>query len=213
MPTRADGLSPVTGIRVGTRVESPGALAPGTTVIALGTSWINISTAATGNGTSIRLFPYNNGDGSTTFNLPDSRGLVVAGLDPQNTTGRLVGAVAGSVSASAVGNYNGEEYHVVTGPEMPVHQHAYFVYDQTHTHYEMNPLNVASSASIIGYSGGYVTPSQGTAVTYSGANLLCGSSYGANDFLTNNVGGSNAHNNVQPTHIRLKIIYAGRATF
>jgi microcystin-dependent protein len=213
IPPRVDGLSSTTGIRVGMPVESPGALPAGTRVVALGTSWINVSNAATANGTLVRLFPYGNADGNAFFSLPDSRGLVVAGLDPQNSTGRMVAAVTGSVSASAVGNYGGEEYHLVTGAEMPVHQHAYYVYDQTHTHYEMNSLNIATSGAVIGYSGGYITPSQSTAVTYSGANLLCGSSYGANDFLTNNVGGSQSHNNVQPTHVRLKIIYAGRPTF
>jgi microcystin-dependent protein len=215
LPPRPDGLAATTGIRVGIPAEAPGVIPAGTTVVSIHPSnpWIQLSAAPTGNGSTIRLCPYGNGDGSTTFSLPDSRGLVVAGLDPQNATGRLTAGVAGGVSGSAVGNYGGEQYHVITPNEMPVHQHAYYVYDQTHTHYEMNPLNVASSASIIGYSGGYVTPSQGTAVTYSGANLLCGSSYGANDFLTNNIGGSQAHNTVQPTHIRLKIIYAGRATF
>jgi hypothetical protein len=125
----------------------------------------------------------------------------------------MVAAVVGSVSASAVGNFGGQESHVIAGNEAPTHQHAYYVYDQTHTHYEITPLNVVPNAGYIGFSGGIVGTSQGTAVTYSGANLLCGSSYGANDFLTSVVGGNVAHNTVQPTHIRLKIIYAGRATF
>jgi hypothetical protein len=125
----------------------------------------------------------------------------------------MTASAAGGVSASAVGNYGGEQQHVISANEMAYHQHAYYVYDQTHTHYEMNPLNVATSGAVIGYSGGYINPSQSTAVTYSGANLLCGSSYGANDSLTSFYGGNWGHNNVQPTHIRLKIIYAGRATF
>jgi microcystin-dependent protein len=213
MPARADGLSPVTGIRIGTPVESPGALAPGTQVIALGTSWINISPAATGNGTSVRLFPYWAGDGSTTFTLPDSRGLVVAGLDPQNTTSRMTAIVAGGMSASGVGNYGGEQSHVITANEMAHHQHAYYITDQTHTHFELNPQNIATSGSPVGYSGGYVGSSQGTAVTYSGANLLAGSSPGANDSFTTFIGADWGHNTVQPTQVRLKIIYAGRPTF
>ena len=156
---------------------------------------------------------YGAGDGSTTFTLPDSRGLVVAGLDPQNTTGRMTASTTGGLSASSVGNYGGEQQHQLSPNEMVYHQHAYYITDQTHTHYEMNPLNIATSGAVIGYSGGYITPSQSTAVTYSGANLLAGSSPGANDSLTSFQGGNWAHNTVQPTHIRLKIIYAGRATF
>jgi hypothetical protein len=117
------------------------------------------------------------------------------------------------VSATAVGDYGGEEAHVISANEMAYHQHAYYVYDQTHTHYEFNPQDITASAGYVGTSGGIINRNQGTAVTYSGANLLCGSSYGANDSLTSFYGGNWGHNNVQPTHIRLKIIYAGRATF
>src|SRR6516164_700521 len=133
MPSRLDGLSSVTGIRIGTPVEGVG-IPSGTSVINLGTSWINISNATTSSGTSIRLFPYNNGNGTSTFHLPDSRGLVVAGLDPQNATGRLTASTAGSVSGAAIGNYGGEQQHAITANEMYAHQHALYPTDPGHTH-------------------------------------------------------------------------------
>ena len=215
LPSRPDGLAATTGIRVGIPAEAPGVIPAGTTVVSLHPTnpWIQLSAAPTGNGSTIRLCPYGNGDGSTTFNLPDSRGLVVAGLDPQNGTGRMTASAAGGVSASAVGNYGGEQQHVISANEMAYHQHGYFITDQTHTHYTIDPLNIATQGTVTGYTGGYYDTGQGTAVTYSGANLLAGSSPGANDNLTSFAGGNWAHNNVQPTHIRLKIIYAGRATF
>jgi hypothetical protein len=215
LPPRPDGLIATTGIRIGIPAEAPGVIPAGTTVVSLHPSnpWIQLSAAPTANGSTIRLFPYGNGDGSTNFQLPDSRGLVIAGLDPQNFTGRLSANVAGGVSASAVGNVGGEQAHVISANEMAHHQHAYYVYDQTHTHYEYSLQNIATQGVPTTYTGGYSSTSQNAAVTYSGANLLCGSSYGANDSLTSFYGGDWGHNTVQPTHIRLKIIYAGRATF
>ena len=208
MPSRLDGLSSVTGIRIGTPVEGVG-IPSGTSVINLGTSWINISNATTSSGTSIRLFPYNNGNGASTFHLPDSRGLVVAGLDPQNATGRLTASTAGSVSGAAIGNYGGEQQHAITANEMYAHQHVLYPTDpgHTHTYSGAGTFNAAGGGAI---NGAYAS-SGDTGVGYTG--MLFGSSPGANDWNTTISGASWAHNNVQPTHIRLKIIYAGRATF
>ena len=54
---------------------------------------------------------YGSGDGSTTFNLPDLRGRVVAGL---STT---------SSNFNVIGKTGGEETHTLTINEMPSHTH------------------------------------------------------------------------------------------
>jgi microcystin-dependent protein len=56
------------------------------------------------------------GDGSTTFNLPNLVGRVLAGVD---TAGTVMGA------AFALGQEVGEAKHQLTVPEMPSHTHAY----------------------------------------------------------------------------------------
>jgi hypothetical protein len=213
MPSRPDGLAPTTGIRVGIPVESPGAITQSTTVISIHPTnpWIQLSVAPSGNGSSIRLFPHSGGAG--TFNIPDSRGTVVAGLDPQNSTARLTANTSQGITAANVGSYGGEQAHVISINEMAAHQHAYYITDQGHSHYEYSLQNIATAGSPTSYGGGYSNTSQSAATTSSGANLLSGSSPGANDSVTSVFGNGWAHNNVQPTQIRLKIIYAGRATF
>jgi hypothetical protein len=215
LPPRPDGLIATTGIRIGIPVEAPGVIPAGTTVVGLHPTnpWINISAAPTANGSTIRLFPYGTVDGNTTFNLPDSRAIVVAGLDPQNSSGRLTASASGGVTAANVGSYGGEQQHQLSANEMVYHQHALYITDQGHSHFEYSLQNIATAGSPTSYGGGYSNTSQSAATTSSGANLLYGSSPGANDWLTTPQGSNWAHNNVQPTHIRLKIIYAGRATF
>lgn len=67
------------------------------------------------------------GNGSTTFNLPDARGRVIAGWDMMGGVSgdRLlispdtVGGLNGDIFATAGGNY----VHLLTEPQMPAHNH------------------------------------------------------------------------------------------
>ena len=59
-------------------------------------------------------YPYGNGDGSTTFNVPDLRGQVLAAIG----TGTYTGA-----STRTIGQFVGEETHTLITPEIPSHSH------------------------------------------------------------------------------------------
>lgn len=63
---------------------------------------------------------YGVGDGSTTFNIPDLRGRVVAGQDDMGGTSanRLTG-ITGSVDGDVLGGTGGEEGHVLLQAELP----------------------------------------------------------------------------------------------
>lgn len=82
---------------------------------------------------------YGAGDGSTTFNIPDGRGRVLAGLDPSNSTGRLTGGFSGGVSAASLANAGGEQGHVLALSELAVHAHG--VSDPTHAHSIADPTH------------------------------------------------------------------------
>lgn len=60
------------------------------------------------------------GNGSTTFNIPDIRGRVIAGLDNQ---GGSSADVVTATEADSLGGEYGSEEHTLTTDEMPAHTH------------------------------------------------------------------------------------------
>lgn len=72
---------------------------------------------------------FGGGDGFSTFNLPDLRGRVPAGVDAMNgiAASRLgFGAAGGIVSPATLGASAGEQWHIQTQAEMVQHAHSAF---------------------------------------------------------------------------------------
>jgi microcystin-dependent protein len=76
-------------------------------------------------------YPYGNGDGSTTFNLPDLRGRVPAGQD--NMGGSAAGNIpvglvtdVGTITGTTIGSTGGQAQHTMTPGELAPHAHTYF---------------------------------------------------------------------------------------
>lgn len=123
------------------------------------------------------------GNGSTTFNIPDCRGRVVAGKD--NMGGTAAGRMTIPISGTTLGAAGGNQTTTLTTAQMPVH---------THT-------GTTSDANTSGLS----TPAP---VNYSGLDTIYQPDVETHNhtFTTNSAGGGEAHNNVQPTIMSNKII-------
>ncbi|GLH77481.1 hypothetical protein SSBR45G_23890 [Bradyrhizobium sp. SSBR45G] len=146
---------------------------------------------------------YGGGDGSTTFNLPDLRGRVIACPDNMGgtTANRLV---AGSMAAfrHSLGGAGGEDAHTLTISEIPAHIHNNTLSDPSHAH--------ASSHSgvALAYQGASSIGITGSSALQIAANVAFGISASTTGITLNNAsqGGGQAHNVVQPTILANRIM-------
>ena len=66
-------------------------------------------------------YPHGNGDGSTTFNLPDLRGRVPAGKD--NMGGTAANRISAANNGTTIGGTHGSQAHTLSEAQMPSHWH------------------------------------------------------------------------------------------
>ncbi|HID72544.1 TPA: hypothetical protein EYP38_01265 [Candidatus Micrarchaeota archaeon] len=125
----ADGFTAISqaeimGERSWAREHWPGKIEP-SVLSAAPSGWLLCDGSAVSRTTYADLFDaigttFGAGDGSTTFNVPDLRGRVFAGLD--NMGGSSANVVT-DASADSLGGTMGEETHTLTEAEMPSHTH------------------------------------------------------------------------------------------
>jgi len=130
---------------------------------------------------------YGSGDGSSTFNLPDLRGRVVAGKDDMggSAAGQLTNQ-SGGVDGDDLGAKGGSETQALTEANLPAH---------THTFSDTDSITVGtlvSGDSVNRGGSGQLFSNNSVTVSISGT--------------TSSVGSDSAHNNVQPTIILQYII-------
>lgn len=132
---------------------------------------------------------YGSGDGSTTFNVPDTRGRVTAAPDNMGGTAANRMSVFPAVSLGASG---GADRHTLSLAESPSHSHD--VIDPGHNHTVVRNVTPGTgSFQGGGTSGGNTDDVTGASVT---------------GISVQPSGGGGAHNNTQPTIIFNKIIRA-----
>jgi microcystin-dependent protein len=157
-----------------------------------------------------RVVQYSFGGSNDLFRLPDMRSAVPGAIGPGSNVNL-------SVSERALGDAVGEEEHVLTIPEMPIHNHLGTTSsngDHTHT---QTTVNDDFNNNATGGSGGYPNFSQPSYPRYDSAGSVTWSntinSNGSHNhtFTTSNTGGSLPHNNMQPTlFIGNMFIYSGK---
>lgn len=192
--TTIDGLSAdMRGLGVeGALIEGTG-ISLGTTIVSVAASSMVLSAAVTGTNTGVtfRILPYGQGDGSTTFTLPDRRGRFTAGRDNMGGTaaGNLTGQTNG-ILGTKLNATGGEEQHVLTTPQLPSHNHT--ITDPGHTH-AFNTTDIETQ----GNTGGQP---HSTVATGAGNNLPAIAS-AVTGITINNTGGGGGHNTVPPASI------------
>ena len=193
------------GVPVGTVLDFAGSTAPAL--------WLLCSGQAVSRTTYSALFAaigtiYGVGDGSTTFNLPDLRGVVIAGLDNMNGTpaGRLTSTYYGA-NPDVLGTVGGGQSETLTTAQIPAHTHSGTTgamnSNQAHTH-TFTSVQVGGGA-LSGGSAPSVALNAATGSTTGSTNI----DHTHNFTTDNGTGGGTAHPNVQPTIVMNKMIYAG----
>lgn len=147
------------------------------------------------------------GDESTTFNLPDLRGRVTAGLDNMGGTpaNRMTSGVSGisGVTLGASGGHQAVQTHNHALTD-PTHNHA--LTDPTHAHNEQG-------STVLGGTVGPAANAHGTVASFAGVNTAAASTgitiaAASTGITIADYGAGNAQN-VQPTAMVNSIIYAG----
>ena len=137
---------------VGSIMHYAGTASPDTT------EWLLCNGQAVSRTTYATLFgvigtAFGSGDGSSTFNVPDLRGRVIAGLDDMG--GSSADRVT-DVAADSLGGTVGSATHTLTSGEMPAHTHT----GPSHTHsFSATSSSNGSHTHSINHNHGSVTSS------------------------------------------------------
>lgn len=176
-------ISDTTQIKIGAAVEVS-CLPAGTTVVSKTSNSVVTSALATVSVTVSGIFyPFGNGNGTTTFNVPDLRGYTIAGRDNMGgaAAGRLTTTYFGANNPDSQGATGGSESHIMTLGELATHTHVATstVNDPGHVHALATSDTASGSGAQRGVSGGanpYDTASSTTGITVSTVNANAGSS-------------------------------------
>jgi hypothetical protein len=181
------GISDTTQINIGSPIELALCVISGTTVVSKTASTVTLSNPSSVSINAVAtFFPYGNGNGTTTFNVPDLRGYAIAGRDNMGgaAAGRLTSTYFNTAGLGAVG---GDQSTTISTSNLPAIKPTITISDPGHIH-----SFTATNGS--GTGGGQAT-GNGNPGTFS----TTSSTTGITAAFTNNLGNSTAFSIVQPT--------------
>lgn len=218
----AQAIASLNAIPVGTVLDYTGSTAPSGYIFPYGQA---ISRTTYASYFALVGTTYGSGNGSSTFNVPDLRGRVVAGQDDMGgTSANRLTNVSGSVNGDTLGDTGGVETVTLVTANLPSHNHTVdppstntsTVGDHGHPAlYNPNDnFSVDPDGGIhLGGSGSTSSAWAGTPSETRGRGIGGGGSHNhtvnISSFSSGNTGSGSAVNNVQPTIILNKILYVG----
>jgi len=145
-----NGLSDTTNFWIGMSVEVSCVAAGFSTIVSKTASTVVLADNAnvTTNPTAI-FYPWGRGNGTTTFNLPDLRGVVPAGNNNMGgvASANLTTTYFGSTDPNSIGALGGNQSKTLIAVNIPGHSHPVFLNDPGHTHVIFNPGSFGGNAT------------------------------------------------------------------
>ena len=176
---------------------------------------INAAATASAVQATIRIFPYGNGDGATTFNVPDSRGRADFGRDDMLSSywgtgaGRLVATVdGGSLQAGAFDAGAGKEQTLLKITNLPNNLPAGKV-TVNFPKQNLATYGALATASVTTASGALPVQNVWTGTVNGESTPQQASADFQVDGTNANPTGSQPFSIVPPAHVTNKIIFAG----
>lgn len=182
------GLSNTTNFWVGMTVETPCVISGVATIVSKTSTTITLSSNANINAnTSSIFYPWGNGNGSTTFNIPDFRGLIpvgnniMGGVASSNISDTYFGTALAESSGGQGGSSNGGSI-ALAAANLAAHTHASSTLtDPQHTHNLPNGLNTTSGGGAqLGTASGANYTSNGQTVSSSSTGITISANTGTN---------------------------------
>lgn len=136
------------------------------------------------------------GNGSTTFNVPDSRGRVAVNLNPADS------------EFNTIGKTSGAKTHTLTIAQMPSHTHIQNAHNHTQNpHNHANPVAVTNGGNAGNFRSIFATNSPfWSRADWNNATASTTATNNAATATNQSTGGSGAHNNIQPSIVVTRAI-------
>lgn len=142
-------------------------------------------------------YPYGNGDGSTTFHLPDASGRALSheGFAPTNTAKQLAGAETQTLTDSNIVSHT---HTVNTHSHTGINSHTHT--GTSHTHTTGSHTHDGTHAHSISLGGSHTHSIYSVQTSSTGAGPLRGSTFVATQVVTQEAaGGAHTHGNSTPS--------------